>query len=987
MTTTIKLRRDTAANWTSANPILAAGEPGLETDTLKVKYGDGTTTWANLEYSSVGNAVYATTAGSATTATTAVTAATAAAANTAGTVTTNAQPNITSVGTLTSLIVSGTASVGNLGTTGQIVSTVATGTAPFSVQSTTTVANLHVAAATTATTASTAETVTTNAQPNITSVGILNGVVSTGNISTTGYFVGDGGFLTNVAGGGSSYSNANVEAYLPTYDGNILGLHVTNTTNSTSSTTGALLVEGGIGAKGNIHAGGEFHSGGNIDCGGDTLFIGPFADSTGINGPVIIGFSAGDDYIQSVLKNSRGNGSADWTSIANEGDDTQGWTSLGMSGSTFNDPNYTITKPGDGYVLASGLLGSGGNLVFATGATGGTKDIVFGTGGFSSSDEFARIDHANSMFHLTRSGSAIKFEDGSVQDTAWSGSVDANNVTGLGNIATINLDGSASNVLYGNGVFAPVTGGSANLGNLEVTGTNIGIAVAATETALSMGNNFAGLSITPNNSNPIVKLYANTTTSDFFSESFDYTSGTYTAGGAGGIITLTGDTNVELFLNNLSGPATIVSVTVNGSDTVPYNGGSWGGGIVTIDTTTAPAVDPTNVTSITFNIVYENKFLLDQDDGSFGIYIGDNNFEIQSVRDVRIDAGDDFSVESNDLLELRNRSTAPGDGINLVTDYSNAGFNWLFDNTGNLILPATGGGLIKSVANASIGIVAVDDGTNNPAQLMSFNQTSNAPTTIISAYASNVTIQSNVTGAMNTWSFDDTGNLTLPGTLIGGTSNNDGYLQWVGNSSGDGAGYTTMNLVPDNTLIGGDQYLIIDPTAPSHIHIRAGGTQDSSSAQLFLGGENSHFSVGAGIDPTLYVKANNNQWTYGTDGNLTLPSGGVINYANGTQYGSATSVAEASFSIQTSNFNATAGSRYGVDTSGGAVTATLPASPTAGEAIFFADAGGAYASNNLTIARNGKTIMGASSDLTVSTNNQSVGLFYNGTTWRTYNAG
>jgi len=46
----IKLRRDTAANWTSANPTLAAGEPGFETDTKKIKYGDGTTAWTSLAY-------------------------------------------------------------------------------------------------------------------------------------------------------------------------------------------------------------------------------------------------------------------------------------------------------------------------------------------------------------------------------------------------------------------------------------------------------------------------------------------------------------------------------------------------------------------------------------------------------------------------------------------------------------------------------------------------------------------------------------------------------------------------------------------------------------------------------------------------------------------------------------------------------------------------------------------------------------------------
>lgn len=50
MTTRIKLRRDTAANWTTANPILAAGEPGLETDTGKIKYGDGVTAWDSLTH-------------------------------------------------------------------------------------------------------------------------------------------------------------------------------------------------------------------------------------------------------------------------------------------------------------------------------------------------------------------------------------------------------------------------------------------------------------------------------------------------------------------------------------------------------------------------------------------------------------------------------------------------------------------------------------------------------------------------------------------------------------------------------------------------------------------------------------------------------------------------------------------------------------------------------------------------------------------------
>lgn len=45
-----QFRRGTASEWTSANPVLAAGEMGIETDTRKVKIGDGTTNWANLSY-------------------------------------------------------------------------------------------------------------------------------------------------------------------------------------------------------------------------------------------------------------------------------------------------------------------------------------------------------------------------------------------------------------------------------------------------------------------------------------------------------------------------------------------------------------------------------------------------------------------------------------------------------------------------------------------------------------------------------------------------------------------------------------------------------------------------------------------------------------------------------------------------------------------------------------------------------------------------
>ena len=53
MATRIQIRRDTSGNWTLNNPVLALGEPGLETDTLIVKYGDGSTAWNSLAYANI----------------------------------------------------------------------------------------------------------------------------------------------------------------------------------------------------------------------------------------------------------------------------------------------------------------------------------------------------------------------------------------------------------------------------------------------------------------------------------------------------------------------------------------------------------------------------------------------------------------------------------------------------------------------------------------------------------------------------------------------------------------------------------------------------------------------------------------------------------------------------------------------------------------------------------------------------------------------
>lgn len=53
MSVKIQLRRDTFANWTSANPTLAEGEVALETDSDRFKLGDGSTPYNSLPYGGI----------------------------------------------------------------------------------------------------------------------------------------------------------------------------------------------------------------------------------------------------------------------------------------------------------------------------------------------------------------------------------------------------------------------------------------------------------------------------------------------------------------------------------------------------------------------------------------------------------------------------------------------------------------------------------------------------------------------------------------------------------------------------------------------------------------------------------------------------------------------------------------------------------------------------------------------------------------------
>ena len=84
---------------------------------------------------------------------------------------------------------------------------------------------------------------------------------------------------------------------------------------------------------------------------------------------------------------------------------------------------------------------------------------------------------------------------------------------------------------------------------------------------------------------------------------------------------------------------------------------------------------------------------------------------------------------------------------------------------------------------------------------------------------------------------------------------------------------------------------------------------------------------------------------------------------------------------KTGTYTAFAGDKIFANTSGGAFTITLPASPTVGDEIRFVDVNNTFDTNNLTVGRNSEKIDGTTADLTVATEGAAFALVYSGSSF------
>jgi len=117
--------------------------------------------------------------------------------------------------------------------------------------------------------------------------------------------------------------------------------------------------------------------------------------------------------------------------------------------------------------------------------------------------------------------------------------------------------------------------------------------------------------------------------------------------------------------------------------------------------------------------------------------------------------------------------------------------------------------------------------------------------------------------------------------------------------------------------------------------------------------------------------------TLGDSGDtFTIPAGVTITN-NGTQTGfGRTGAVNWDTTAKTASFTAVSGNGYFVNTTSGAITVTLPASPSAGDIVAIADYARTFATNNVTVGRNSSNIQGVAFDGTIATNGQSTTFIY-----------
>lgn len=219
---------------------------------------------------------------------------------------------------------------------------------------------------------------------------------------------------------------------------------------ATSSITGALQVSGGAGFNGKVYGSNDLKIEG-------VMYGGPGSRTFGatITNPMAVftlQSGATASYNQFAIKGQDPTSSTDLIVYADNGEDLDGWIDMGITGSEFDQANFGITGPNDGYIFFEAPEGTtgAGNLVLATGGEGTLNKIIFAAGGFYSGRSQMEITpDDNVKINITTESTSPT--TGALQVIGGAGILGNMNVQGNVNVqGTITFGGSGTTVTTSN---------------------------------------------------------------------------------------------------------------------------------------------------------------------------------------------------------------------------------------------------------------------------------------------------------------------------------------------------------------------------------------------------------------------------------------------------------------------------------------------------------------------------------------------------------
>ena len=318
-------------------------------------------------------------------------------------------------------------------------------------------------------------------------------------------------------------------------------------------------------------------------------------------------------------------------------------------------------------------------------------------------------------------------------------------------------------------------------------------------------------------------------------------------------------------------------------------------------------------------------------------------------------------------------------GVELMATGENAGTWGTKTNTNLNILEQIAGGYVVQTLNAggagaNTTTLSVSDGSTGATlatrtiilgaespQTISGNKIVTIPLDVESFYfiknstSGSYTVQlkyASGSGDSVTWAVGDKGWKIIYATANDGTNPD---IAEIALSTSPG-GSTTQVQYNNSGAFGGDANFIWDASTGLNI-----GTSKELRLQDDSGSE--YVGMKASNGTTDYTMTWPAGVAAGNDYVLKSTTGGVLSWGEltgGTAWAAVKVTGD-------SPVSAAAGAGYFLNTTSGAITLTLPGSPTIGDEVSFVDYAGTFDSNALTIGRNGKKINGATADLTVST--------------------